>query len=86
MRNDEECEPQDFTDFADFQRQLHPQQSPSVRLSALSAMESLEGHPMADILPTRPARSGRTGQRPFGSLGEPIEVPAVRNVKHAASE
>eukprot|EP00438_Fugacium_kawagutii_P002715 Skav222417 [mRNA] locus=scaffold2890:58049:63365:+ [translate_table: standard] len=37
-------------------------------------MESLEGHPMADILPTRPARSGRTGQRPFGSLGEPIEV------------
>ena len=27
-----------------------------------------------DVLLTRPARSGRTGQRPFGSLGDPIEA------------
>lgn len=31
-----------------------------------------------DVLLTRPARSGRTGQRPFGSLGDPIEARSGR--------
>lgn len=39
---------------------------------------SMERDPMADVLRSRPARSGRTGQRPFGSLGEQIE--AERNM------
>ncbi|CAE7254194.1 trmA [Symbiodinium pilosum] len=30
--------------------------------------------PLLDVLRTKPARSGRTGQRPFGSLGDQIEV------------
>jgi len=34
----------------------------------------MERDPMADVLRSRPARSGRTGQRPFGSLGQQIEV------------
>ena len=29
-----------------------------------------------DVLLTKPARSGRTGQRPFGSLGDQIQAPA----------
>ena len=30
--------------------------------------------PYLDALLTKPARSGRTGQRPFGSLGDQIEA------------
>ena len=36
-----------------------------------------------DVLLTKPARSGRTGQRPFGSLGAQIE--ACNNLQHIAT-
>ena len=40
--------------------------------------------PLLDVLRTKPARSGRTGQRPFGSLGDQIEARVFNAVSQRA--